>query len=189
MIFMSNYIIFADEQGSPFLAHYGIKGQKWGIRRYQNYDGTYTKKGLERYNKSAERYDKAKQTLSVAKTGAKEGWVAKSVVKEARKDLSSARKELNKNYKQLKYDKRADRGKELYKSGKTITNSVIGSSLKNYGIAIGGTVAATIAANSGTKYSNLASATIVAGAYAAQAAVLAKNYRDARDLRAYYAHR
>lgn len=25
------------------LAHYGIKGMKWGVRRYQNTDGSYTK--------------------------------------------------------------------------------------------------------------------------------------------------
>lgn len=32
-----------------FLAHHGIKGQKWGIRRFQNEDGTLTKAGIERY--------------------------------------------------------------------------------------------------------------------------------------------
>lgn len=31
------------------LAHSGTKGMKWGVRRYQNYDGTYTPEGLERY--------------------------------------------------------------------------------------------------------------------------------------------
>lgn len=31
------------------LVHHGIKGQKWGIRRYQNEDGTYTEEGRERY--------------------------------------------------------------------------------------------------------------------------------------------
>lgn len=30
------------------LKHYGILGMKWGIRRYQNYDGTYTKAGKKR---------------------------------------------------------------------------------------------------------------------------------------------
>lgn len=29
--------------------HHGIKGQKWGIRRYQNKDGSLTPKGRERY--------------------------------------------------------------------------------------------------------------------------------------------
>lgn len=29
--------------------HYGILGMKWGIRRYQNPDGSLTKEGLERY--------------------------------------------------------------------------------------------------------------------------------------------
>lgn len=30
------------------LYHHGIKGQKWGVRRYQNEDGTYTRQGLIR---------------------------------------------------------------------------------------------------------------------------------------------
>ena len=30
------------------LKHHGIKGQKWGVRRYQNKDGTLTKEGKER---------------------------------------------------------------------------------------------------------------------------------------------
>ena len=30
------------------LAHHGIKGQKWGVRRYQNSDGTYTSEGKVR---------------------------------------------------------------------------------------------------------------------------------------------
>ena len=34
-----------------YLIHHGIKGQKWGIRRYQNLDGTLTAAGRERYYK------------------------------------------------------------------------------------------------------------------------------------------
>ena len=30
------------------LAHYGIKGMKWGVRRYQNKDGSYTNAGKRR---------------------------------------------------------------------------------------------------------------------------------------------
>ena len=33
------------------LEHHGILGQKWGVRRYQNEDGTYTKAGLRRLHK------------------------------------------------------------------------------------------------------------------------------------------
>lgn len=35
-----------------FLIHYGIKGQKWGIRRFQNEDGTLTEEGKARYGQS-----------------------------------------------------------------------------------------------------------------------------------------
>lgn len=33
------------------LEHHGIKGQKWGVRRYQNEDGSLTKKGEKHYAK------------------------------------------------------------------------------------------------------------------------------------------
>ena len=35
------------------LTHYGIKGQKWGVRRYQNKDGTLTNLGKSRKNMDA----------------------------------------------------------------------------------------------------------------------------------------
>lgn len=33
------------------LVHFGIRGMKWGVRRYQNADGSYTVAGKNRYNK------------------------------------------------------------------------------------------------------------------------------------------
>ena len=30
------------------LYHHGIKGQKWGVRRYQNEDGSLTEEGLKK---------------------------------------------------------------------------------------------------------------------------------------------
>ena len=32
-----------------YLAHHGIKGQKWGVRKYQNPDGSLTTEGKKRY--------------------------------------------------------------------------------------------------------------------------------------------
>lgn len=37
----------------PYLAHFGVKGMKWGVRRYQRKDGTLTAAGKRR-NKKAE---------------------------------------------------------------------------------------------------------------------------------------
>lgn len=35
---------------NDYLKHYGIKGQQWYVRRYQNEDGTYTEAGKKRYS-------------------------------------------------------------------------------------------------------------------------------------------
>lgn len=35
---------------TDYLAHHGIKGQKWGVRRFQNPDGTRTEEGKKRYS-------------------------------------------------------------------------------------------------------------------------------------------
>lgn len=44
---------------SNTLSHHGIVGQKWGIRKYQNEDGSLTAAGRERYGVSKRRERKA----------------------------------------------------------------------------------------------------------------------------------
>ena len=51
---MKNVFEYYDE--GVYLAHHGIKGQKWGIRRFQNPDGSLTEVGKQRYLKAATDY-------------------------------------------------------------------------------------------------------------------------------------
>lgn len=45
---MNDYLAYRIKYSNE-LYHYGIKGQKWGIRRYQNPDGSLTDEGYSRY--------------------------------------------------------------------------------------------------------------------------------------------
>lgn len=50
---MGNYIIVDGE-----LYHHGVKGMKWGVRRYQNKDGSLTPAGKKKVAKEASNYYK-----------------------------------------------------------------------------------------------------------------------------------
>lgn len=52
---------------STELIHYGIKGMKWGVRRYQNKDGSLTAAGKKRYDALTSAADKAKRFSDMAR--------------------------------------------------------------------------------------------------------------------------
>lgn len=73
---MGEYILTSNGE----LYHWGIKGQKWGVRRYQNKDGSLTAAGRKRYS------DDPKVVES------------KAAVKQASKDRTKALSDYNKAY-------------------------------------------------------------------------------------------
>lgn len=89
-----------------YLAHYGIKGQKWGIRRFQNADGSLTPEGIRRYG-SLENFNRQRGIVGKSDKPPKYAKVdgrasqkmpknAKSLTKEQQEELSRKRKEKTK---------------------------------------------------------------------------------------------
>jgi hypothetical protein len=183
------------------LFHHGIKGMKWGIRRYQNYDGSYTQEGVRRYGVAKEKYDTAKSKYKSVKESYKSGESTKAEVKKAKNDLKKSKKSMNAHYDQLSRDKKADKGKELYSQGKTITGNVIQTSVVETLRLFAGVGVANLAgsavASIGEKYVGSAMASqlgrmtavgLSAAALAGSGALYIKKSMENENLRAYYGH-
>lgn len=115
------------------LQHHGIKGQKWGVRRYQNKDGSLTADGRKRYGsednfrkqypedvkkglKTAKGLvDKGKDVNDKITKKAKEEQIKKDVSKMSDQELQKIVNRLNmeERYKQVMNSRAADDGKNV----------------------------------------------------------------------------
>lgn len=116
---------------SNYLAHHGILGQKWGIRKYQNPDGSLTEEGRKRYGVNGER-----KSLG---TRIKEDRAAKKKAKQRKAALEKARKAKEEKAKQEKLAKeyeekkqevlRSGSAKEVLKYRGSMTNNELNAAL------------------------------------------------------------
>ena len=57
------YYIGAELKSSYYISHHGILGQKWGVRRYQNKDGSLTEVGKKKLQKDSKSFNSLKKKV------------------------------------------------------------------------------------------------------------------------------
>lgn len=160
MRFLASSFLFAektmyDRYSNDELNHYGVLGMRWGVRRYQNIDGSLTERGKDHreayvkreqkrlnklYDREQRRYDRK---IARAEKRGESDRVA--YLKQRKADAEATRKNTSKyiegmSWEQIKADEAADR-EELKKVAKTAGAVGLGAA----GVAVGGGVAAAVA--------------------------------------------
>lgn len=117
---MNNYILEYE------LYHHGIKGQRWGVRRFQNADGSLKAAGKKRYGedggtaKPSSAFKKGSSSGSSKKEKGSAIKKAGAFLKKAAKLVASASVEVSNKYGNFKLndfsDDAADNGKEAVKA-------------------------------------------------------------------------
>lgn len=83
-----------------YMAHHGVQGQKWGVRRYQNGDGSLTAAGRAHYGVGDARSSSSGENHGTARVKIKQGTVTASSKqassKESAKDSKPAKKTMTK---------------------------------------------------------------------------------------------
>ena len=122
------------------LYHHGIKGQKWGIRRYQNEDGSLTDEGIRRYNRASNiqrdlnKLDRqiAYNTGDMIKVGRKAIKLEKKANRYERKHPNDDKNKMNDYASKIKdYNKEIDRLSGIESAYRKSQDNLIRSAVSN----------------------------------------------------------
>lgn len=88
---------------TDYLVHHGIKNQKWGVRRYQNEDGSLTEEGKKRYRKMSSEKVHKELVKTIRKTRSEQSdwsnqWQVHRPIGEETQKIVDLQKKLNKEY-------------------------------------------------------------------------------------------
>ena len=110
------------------LYHHGVKGQRWGIRRYQNKDGSLTPQGKIRYGAV---YKKGSKPSTSSSESSKSKTKPVSEMSDQELQAAINRKRLEAEYARLN-PKQVSKGQKF---AKAVMNDVIIPAAKNVGKA------------------------------------------------------
>ena len=109
-----------------YLAHWGVKGMRWGVRRYQNKDGTLTPAGQKRYNKEMTKLKAEEKVLkNKQKTQAKI-----NKLEEKRRSVNEQKRNIGKKPGLNKSSDSADQQTGKKKSVKDMTDDELNAAVR-----------------------------------------------------------
>lgn len=144
------------------LYHHGIKGQRWGIRRFQNPDGTLTPRGQRRY------------AIAEKRLGRRENYITKKfAIDRLSSHLGTSRNIMNAGEADAQVKKVRDLNNDVRKSDDGMLKLAQRTLHQRIGIGIGGAAATAGAAFvTATAVGSLAIAALPAAVVASGAAYL-----------------